>query len=181
MAEPAWFIIEGPDGAGKTTIAKDLAHILAHRPDPRPCVLHCLDYDSRREEYVDLPVLWTEVQALHVVQDRGALSGPVYEPLFRRDMARLAWLDPLVERAAEAGAMCIHVTASTALLEERVRARGDDYVNPELMQDIVDGYAAVLERWEAAGGALIELDTTWSFPSALEVEMAASTLLAKRG
>jgi thymidylate kinase len=177
--EGRWFVVEGPDGAGKTSIAKTLAHTLAHRPDPRPCVLHCLDYDSIRAEYVNAPLEWTQ-GGLHVVQDRGALSGPVYEPLFRRDMHRLAWLEPLVEEAAAAGALCIRVTAATAVLEERVTARGDDYINPDLMQDIVDGYAAVFERWEAAGGAVVELDTTWSFPSDTEIEMAASILAAKR-
>jgi hypothetical protein len=104
----------------------------------------------------------------------------VYEPLVRRDMARLAWLDPLVEATAAGGALLIYMDADISVLRERLESRGDDYVTADQLADIQAGYAGVVDRWVAAGGQIVKLDTTYSFPTKLMVRMAATTLLASR-
>jgi thymidylate kinase len=173
-------MIEGPDGAGKSWVARTLVGGLAAHggtnPE-RPCILQKLSRDSNPEDYLLQPLRWCRVGGFHVVQDRGVLSGPVYEPLFRRDMARLEWMNPLVEAAADAGALVIHVTADPKVLAPRVEERGDDYVTPGNLLDIWQSYEAVLQRWERAGGKMIEINTTHGFPSRTEVMLAASALI----
>jgi thymidylate kinase len=173
----SWFTVEGPDGAGKSTIVKTLAHALAYRS--RPVVLQTLYYDSDPGSYVIDPMHWVDA-GLHVVQDRGALSGPVYEPLFRGDMDRLKWLDPLVEEAAVSGALLIYVYADVPRLMQRVEERGDDYITPDRLYDIEAGYKEALDRWDAAGGARVDIDTTDEFPDELMIKLKASLLMATR-
>jgi len=173
--DPAWFMVEGPDGAGKSSIVKQLASVLSYRS--RPVVMQHLYYDSKQSEYVTFPSLWRG-RGMHVVQDRGALSGPVYEPLFRGDMDRLIWLDPLVEQAANSNALLVYVSADVGTLMERVEARGDDYVTTDRLADINAGYQEVLDRWRAVDGNMVMIDTTTSFPDDLQIQVMASILMA---
>jgi Mrp family chromosome partitioning ATPase len=182
VSGPLWYVVEGPDGAGKTSVAMQLASALSAEggsAPKRPCVLQKLSYESDEGMYVDLPLSLLE-RGLHVVQDRGALSGLVYEPIIRRDMVRLGWLEDCTRRAADEGAMLLHVTAALPTLEKRLRDRGDDYVTPEQLNAITAGYRGAVERWRNMGGAHTELDTTWSFPGRMEIELAASLLDADR-
>jgi deoxyadenosine/deoxycytidine kinase len=178
MSRRLWLIVEGPDGAGKSTLAQQAAHMLASdgggRPE-RPCFLQKLSYDSMRKDYV-LPRMHTH---LHVVQDRGPTSGLVYEPLMRGDKERLSWFDPLTDQVIEEGAAMIHVTAALPTLEDRLTNRGDDYVQPALLKDFLEGYEREVARWEDKGGIVETIDTTWAFPSATELALVLSLLRVK--
>lgn len=180
--KPIWVIVEGPDGAGKSYVAKECAHILAShggsQPE-RPCVLQKLSYDSPRNHYVDYPAFYRRMDA-HVVQDRGALSGPVYEPIMRNDLERLAWLDQLVWECVREGAVIIHVDADSHVLEERLEARGDDYITVDKLLDIQAGYHAIMKNWAALGGLSTRLDTTETFPDRLQLELILSAFATRQ-
>lgn len=178
--DPLWVIVEGPDGAGKSWFAKEAAHVLASHgggAPERPCVLQKLSYDSPRRDYCTLPEEW--LIDMHVVQDRGALSGPVYEPIMRGDDERLAWLNECVAEAAAAGAVAFYVHADNPTLERRLIERGDDYVSVDKLLDIQAGYDRVMDAWCALGGFTVDFDTTHGFPDRLHLELVLSAVAGK--
>lgn len=174
-----WVIVEGPDGAGKSTIAKQVAHILASegrgRPE-RPVMLQKLSYDSPYNDY-QLPGYYGQ---LHAVQDRGPMSGLVYEPLMRGDEERMSWFDPLSENVISMGAATLYVTASEGVLRERLEKRGDDYVGTEKLPDILEAYERESGRWKGKGGGMLTFDTTWEFPSETELALSLSRIRSWR-
>lgn len=179
--EPLWVIVEGPDGAGKSYVAKECAHILASHgggAPERPCVLQKLSYDSPRIDYIDMPYD-LRTTGFHVVQDRGVWSGPVYEPIMRNDIERLAWLDQLVDEALEHNPLVIWVDAHTGVLEDRLERRGDDYITVDKLLDICVGYQAMSERWLEGGGLFTKIETTWDFPDRLQLQMILTSLAAQ--
>lgn len=181
--DPFWVIVEGPDGSGKSYIAKECAHILASyggSSPERPCILQKLSYDSPQEHYVCQPLQAMNLLGAHVVQDRGVLSGPVYEPIMRNDLERISWLDALVDNALLEGAVVLHVDADVGILQDRLEKRGDDYVSVDNLQDIQNGYAAIVERWVKNKGLLGRIDTTWDFPDRLALELILSSLEVSR-
>lgn len=173
-------MVEGPDGAGKSTVAKEVAHILASHGGSAPelgCVLQKLSFDSRPGDYVNRPWRWL-ASDLHVVQDRGVISGPVYEPLKRNDPERMAWLQPLVADAVRLGPLVLYVDAHVDVLKRRLADRGDDYVQPEELEAIQKAYWRQMALWESLGGRVVTLDTTEAFYSRTALALALSASFA---
>lgn len=183
MKDPLWVIIEGPDGAGKTSIAQRCMTILGRAEESpggvgrRPVAMQCLSFNTSIKQYVEWPLHLLMV-GCHVVQDRGVISGPVYEPIMRGDQERLDWMIPLVPEAASHGATVLYVDAALDVLEKRVRERGDDYIKPSHLKDLQDGYVREMAAWQELGGKSIYIDTTESFPDDDDLKLALSLLMA---
>lgn len=176
-----WVMVEGVDGAGKTTIVQKCAIILGRTEvsaggvGRRPVSVQCLSFNTSYKDYIVVPTALRKI-GCHILQDRGVISGPVYEPIMRGDRARLSWMLPQVEQAAELGATVMFVDADLKALTERVAERGDDYVNTSHLEALQEAYYREIEQWKGLGGKCITIDTTDSFPGELELTLALSLL-----
>lgn len=187
----AWIVFEGPDGAGKTTLAAKAATILA---DPRtpgggPTVLHHLVSTSEFEEY-DRPRMWTRA-GLNVVQDRCLLSDLTYAPVMFGGPSRMG--EERVRRQLKLHALevgVVHVTASEDELLERMRVRADGRPgadpDPAQVHAVLKNYWREVGWWRDNGASVYEVDTSGgNFPEGLELEMLLSLLMeemaAERG
>lgn len=168
----SWVIFEGPDGAGKTTMALRAVQILSGQG---PTVYQHLTSTSDFSEYYGPPRLW-QGAGLNVVQDRCAVSDLVYAPVLSGVRSRFgeeavrAQLELVAQRAH-----IIHVTADEETLEERLEERGDDLVVGGMLHAILKNYWEEMDLWVERGAVISEFDTTDDeFPSEVELGLALS-------
>ena len=138
-------VLEGPDGAGKTTLAKDLmagfyrkwpsgTFRIEHRGPLRLNVDPFDEYTLPDYDPTDMTNL--------VVCDRWHLSEAVYGPIYR-GASRVdlgfheKWLD-------DRGALKLCVTAPLNVLTARVSERGDDYIEVGHLANIVRWFTRTL-------------------------------------
>lgn len=134
-------IIEGPDGAGKSTLAKKLSKQTGY-PIKR------FSYPRTSEEQLKMHDTYREIITTenNFIMDRCWYSEMVYGPI-KRDQS---WIT--VEQMytyekilATQGAMIIHCTDSTYTLWGRATERGEEYVTTyEQLNNIKNGYEALL-------------------------------------
>lgn len=137
-------ILEGPDGAGKTSFAQQILDHLALRYDGTvtmrragPPTHHPLD------EYVTPLLDYEPGGSEHVICDRWHLGEWVYP----RVKGRPTRMDRPVLNYVEAflrtkGAVTVVLNPSAAVLQDRVYHRGDDYVRVGELPALHDAYSA---------------------------------------
>jgi thymidylate kinase len=115
-------ILEGPDGSGKTHLAKQMAkqsnYPLIHRVAPESQ----RDKDLMFQSYLD------EInRGKNMVFDRAWYSDMVYGPIFRGETPiSFPRMYALEERLARAGAIIIYCTGHPNTLWARCHVRGED-------------------------------------------------------
>lgn len=139
-----YIIVEGPDGAGKTTLIEELlksypgaiSKHFGHIPNPDE---YWSIYAEAIEENNNKTV---------VIFDRSWYSDMVYGPVMRNKLemspihARM--LDALV--VANGGGMIIYCTAKTDILWKRCKARGETYITSiEQLNAISQTYEDVMD------------------------------------
>lgn len=144
------FVLEGPDGAGKSTLARRLSETYGmeiwKKGPPSG------DFMS---EYV-LPLM--QIQRTHkdVVLDRWHVGELTYGPLLRGKSMMTYGQAAYVELVLRTlGATFIHVTASYETLLERINQRGDDLIKPEHLSHLMVDY----ETYTAGRNHWFVLDT----------------------
>ena len=152
-----WLILEGVDGAGKTTLANTLKSSIVDEPavihhlgppeSPDTAVAECVDG-------IDDVLLTT-----NLISDRHHWGCAVYGPIFRPgadrdgygDMGRAGWryVDMFV---ASRGGIVIYCYEPLETIRERLRDRGDDYIEEHHVTDILVRYGTIaLESLCVAG------------------------------
>lgn len=128
-------ILEGTDGAGKTTIAARL-HELIHERHPFHFIGRRSAGPPRRHPLQEWEVpLWRYRPGAgqHVILDRWHLGEKVYPSLLGRDCVMDQATDWHIELTLRTrGALLVHVTAEDAHVRRRVETRGDDLVTPAI-------------------------------------------------
>ena len=121
-------LIEGPDGAGKTTLANKLADIL-----------HCenvhMSYPKTEEEkqqmFQQYLAIITSNSNKNIILDRCWYSEMVYGPVKREksyiSLGQMIQLEHCVNN--NGGGFIIYCTGSAKDLYERSKIRGEDYIN----------------------------------------------------
>lgn len=140
-------IVEGPDGAGKTTLVESLL-----RSIPGATMQHfgAPETPEAAEEYWQ--VYAAAIQKVQpnqvVIFDRSWYSDMVYGPVMRRrsEMSR-AHADMLSAMVvASGGGMILYCTAPIKVLASRCRQRGESYVTAYAdLQDITKLYSDVMQ------------------------------------
>lgn len=143
-------IVEGPDGAGKSTLVAKLREVIEQRyPGEKVEVLrkgppfpgmHPLD------EY-ELPLItYRPGQQHHVICDRWHWGEWVYPDVLRRKTKanRATWYH--IEMFLQSrGATTVYVNEPVHVLERRIRERGDDLVRPEQLERLHHGYEVLVQ------------------------------------
>lgn len=151
-----WAIIEGPDGAGKSTLAEAVA-------DLTNAEISHLGPSESPEDALDAVIggtfaTYAPGEGVNVVSDRHHWGDPVYGPIKRPlndvdgygDIGRAGWR--YAELFAESrGATTILVEIDPQVAKTRVADRGDDYIDASHVGDIIDRY-----DWLARGALTIE-------------------------
>lgn len=134
-------IIEGPDGAGKSTLANKIkeqtGYTLLHRSQPKT------EEDKQRmmDEYIQV------IKAgKNCIFDRCWYSEMVYGPVMRDEsVISYQQMYELERLLAKNGALIIHCTAPEQTLWKRCLRRGEDYITDRTtFHKICDGFYQVM-------------------------------------
>lgn len=120
-------ILEGPDGAGKTTLAERLSNEIHGIVDVR----HCGQPERGPiDEYIYPLMQYLPGYDDHIIYDRHYLGELVYGPLYREqsniDIA-MKWT--IEEFLNQRGALLVHVTHEVDVLKQRCKDKNEDFLN----------------------------------------------------
>lgn len=139
-------VLEGPDGVGKTTLAREIIALMPHEAralhaGPLGAGIHPLTaYEAPLRSY-------RAGAGVDIVCDRWHLGEAVYPSVLKR---KTKW-NMATERhlrlfMMSRGAYVVHLTSYHDELAQRLRARGDDLIEERMLGEILEGYDAVYRR-----------------------------------
>jgi len=159
-------IFEGCDASGKTTIQEILREIIRHaflihtsapvKGNPKEYFYNLLDKLTDFAGIINQPLFF----------DRFHVGELVYGSIFRPetiDDAVKEKMFRLEERLAEKEAKMVYITASPDTIVNRLKKRGDWYVQPSDVQRILDKYEQMLAKSRLP---IFRLDTTSDYTPA---------------
>jgi len=141
----AYIIIEGPDGAGKTTLIEKL---LATYSDAKYLHFGVPDDYTKQFDIYRHAIAENQHHSV-VIFDRCWYSDRVYAPVMRQreemSAAQVQMLEGIVQTYG--GGMIIYLTARTNTLWERCTARGETYIqSTEQLGLISEKYGEVMQE-----------------------------------
>lgn len=155
-----FIILEGPDGAGKSTLAEQIYHKLKISSDylgHERKILHCGPPPERTrrgvlEQYV-LSIEDYDAASTDVVADRWHFGEATYAPILRPETntdgygllgkAGWRWTELFL---LSRGAVTLNVLAPLDMLKSRLLARGDDLISVDQLEQIVALYDAAFKQ-----------------------------------
>lgn len=139
------YIIEGPDGAGKTTLAEKL-----HKSNPGSLILH-FGTPANEEEAKNYWKVYLNTLECHegetLILDRSWYSDMVYGPVMRHRNEMTSEHKHILELAVLAlgGGVVIYCTGAQRTLWSRCTARGESYIaNSDQHKEICNKYNEVM-------------------------------------
>lgn len=128
-------VLEGCDGVGKTTIARNLAKLMDAR------IIHCTA--STPNDYKFFKSIIDASKYQNIIADRFCYGQFVYQEEWERKLTQ-AELTQLELDMIEVGARVIHVHAPVYEVERRLRCRNEKTNLP--VEEIMDKFIAVFEH-----------------------------------
>lgn len=164
-----FLVLEGPDGAGKTSLSERLKDLLEHQWWVR--YGHCgpltgdplVEYELAFDDYDP-----GEDNTHWVVQDRLHWGETVYGPLYRGGSKLTPAMFRHVELyLASRGAVMVHVTADLETLERRQREKNEDFQLPEHTRQVREQF----QRRSTHSSIAVDFRTDELFDDSYEVRV----------
>jgi thymidylate kinase len=159
-------VLEGCDGAGKTTLAENLVKEAERRGWEGEVWHRGVPVRHPLEEYeldleVDYPRTADERARRLIVADRWHLGQLVYGPLYRKDLKDFdtgsAWhVDALLQSL---GAVQLIVQPDPDLIKRRLKIRGEDYLQEGHIDYVISAYERQAALWNKSTGVLTTVPT----------------------
>ena len=132
-------VLEGCDGVGKTTIARNLANVLDAR------IIHCTAHTPN--DYKFFKSIIDVSRSQNIIADRFCYGQFVYQTEEERKLTRIE-LTQLELDMIDAGAKVIHVHAPVDEVKARLRYRNEktDLPVEEIMDKFIDLFETSLEQ-----------------------------------
>lgn len=144
-----WIALEGPDGAGKTTLAQKLADRINAESGQSVEINHVgppASFETVVDENLERRLTYAPGKE-QVVFDRLHWGCPVYGPIYRPELNIDGYGDlgpnrwKYIELSLSAvGAVTVLVTGDPDVLSARITERGDDYVDVKDIRQICETY-----------------------------------------
>lgn len=150
-----FIILEGVDGAGKTTLATAVRRNLQERFPGQ--LVHTIHRSQLERDAIDEYALDIEEYAPnsghHVIADRWHWGETIYGPLYRDksalDEGAFRWVELFLKAR---GATTWHITADLETIQNRLRTRGEDYLASHDVETVWTGFTEVAEKSLLYGG-----------------------------
>lgn len=132
-------VLEGCDGAGKSTLAARLADRHGFSIIHSPRTPDSFDLIARYREILDLPG--------RLILDRCFISELVYGPLYR-DTCRITWAEArdLAKAVTDRDGVLCHLTAPPEIIRARLMARDGEAPPHAQVAALLAGYSSVFQR-----------------------------------
>jgi thymidylate kinase len=168
-------LIEGPDGAGKSTLATALIAKIKE-VHSMGCVVQLLHKGppvaDPYTEYLDPLRDYAPGTGQHIVCDRWHLGEAVYPQVLGRDACMTSGEMLYIECALlKLGAIQVYITAPETVLAERLGVRGDDLVTSGMLAAIEINYAKALQQSQLWTIYTDDPDTILHFAAVAESSM----------
>ena len=136
-------IVEGCDATGKTTLIQELHKQLGFD------IVKGSDFSIAEKGVVSMFEYMKEVAATptNLIIDRDFISNLVYAPLYDKNMLTDEMVNELIKMKSN-HSIVIYLHGSLSTITERIVKRGDEYVKTEHLQDIINRYHSVVERFD---------------------------------
>jgi len=135
------FILEGPDGAGKSTLAKTLNYQTGYK------LIHNSAPQSEEEQELMYGMYLQAIKSSkNIIFDRAWYSEMVYGPLLR-NKSFISWpqMFTLEKQIVSQGGLIIYCTAPKATLWKRCQDKNDPLIKTrELLNKVYDGFEEIM-------------------------------------
>lgn len=136
-------VLEGCDGAGKTELANFLAKVLDAE------IVHCSTHTANNFNFFN-EILYA-ARDKNIIADRFCYGQFVYQnddnrPLADEHGSAETNLGILEIRMLQSNAKVIYVTAPVDVIEERLKARGEELINGLTVEEILDRYDTIIHN-----------------------------------
>ena len=154
------YILEGCDGAGKTTVATQLAEILDAE------IIHCSQYTPN--DFYFFAEIANAAREKNIIADRFCYGQFIYQeeekdrPLCNRHNGKCSALKSLHELEAlmlQIGVKVIQVTATSEVIKDRLALRKENLINGLTVEQVLLKYEAIKNMsilpwitWDTTGG-----------------------------
>lgn len=145
-------VLEGPDGAGKSTLAREINDIIGrHAPVE---MLHAGPLTGHPLDAYELPIASYRPGTRHIICDRWHLGEMVYPTLFDR---ATRWDDAVAQHIhmflQSRGACVVVLNPGVEELRTRLEVRGDALIKPRHIDSIVRSYEKIPSVFIDIGGS----------------------------
>lgn len=150
-----WISLEGCDGSGKSTLVEAIIRVIEYRFPGED--IETIHYSQLKNDPLDEYALKFEDyrprSGRHVICDRWAWGETIYGPLYRGESAltesQFRWTELFMKSR---GGTTWHVSADLETIQNRLLARGEDYLKPADVDHVWRGFRNLADVALTTGG-----------------------------